>query len=1298
MSARKTEAANIRAGQADSLETLISAWGQTRRARGGWWALAGFSFQAAIYLQRFFESLEQRPGAGRLATTELLSDILVPGQDVARLIQVKRTLTKATLRSAVREAYDVAAMCKPELLDRIGFGIACLSWERGADPSRLRAEEVIGREVDLVLWSKVLSSLSARGAITEESDPFDNLHDQLWRAGVTDVASFVEECLGILLRAFENPSRNAIEDAARTLERLFRVSGSWRDTPPSILGQRIGLEDVCSARGAEDDTHIAFNRRPGLKDLQQERFRTRPDIFAGLTKDFAAWRHDVELEDDVSRIPIFWIEGRSGEGKSVLLLQLAKHILGSDHPPLVTLLSADDLPAWIEQEKRRQNDAVSPAMRPPIAVIDDLHLVTNGETWDRALRRATAFSMPRVAVLACGPTLERLQFQSRCGTIAEIRPFPVPNLDGKEMADFAEWFATRTHSAKIDLPASVDNRLLVIWLFELVQQESLPEFAQNFRTRLQSLGVFELVNIIVGVNALGLPAPPEILEGLEDDQRDAFDALCSESQLHFEILAGENGGLALAHPQISWILLQEWVRAPTSVAKAWGRTLAKALIAALGRDRDAYAARLLFNAGISNLLPSSAEETVEGKGTMYDMLAEFYAKSTSSLPLTQRARTVVRWLDIVSKNPELDLTPDPIEEAIGFAEGGAGESGLTGYTSGWLWRISDLPGQAARRERLRRAARAILMSRPAGPDVASGLGMIASLGLDRQASFELCRDWLATDTAMQDSGRAIAAIVAAWPQNEAVMARAIEWLRRNPSGADAYSAIASLLAHHRRNKDIKELAIAWVRGQQLANQPSGYYVLEALLASSSGRPEVITLAMEWVNRNPSHPFVRQLLQPLLAKAPLAEGVRSLTEAWIAQAGPSSVGHTLVAALVTAYGDEDAVSLALRWCEDESESDQLYRVLTVLLALRPAPKALIEPTLRWLARYPDHRSAGSLWPAIIKAFPDHALVKRRATDWAQARPGHPELYQPLAPLVKANRNARKPVAIALEWLRRYPRHEEAYWLLATLVAARRRSRRIFRLALDWLDAYPQHRKANHLYMPLVAARAKSRELQRRVRPWLESQQYHPRNASLVATLILRTNGASSWVEYGERYVAHAPAEAGYTVLSALVRATRRNCDFVDRVIGCIEGESEVGLKRRLGRSLGGALAHDVEWGLDFLASERHPRHIRLAAEALAFELRQFDYFREEDVAAIYSRGGPWTGDLLAAMIGSKAPSDPLLPFLRNWLEGNRGADEYHRLLRALKRNPGRWNDLLDSGRLHPGIVEDYDTLSKRDRKG
>jgi hypothetical protein len=63
-----------------------------------------------------------------------------------------------------------------------------------------------------------------------------------------------------------------------------------------------------------------------------------------------------------------------------------------------------------------------------VAVVDDLHFIRDREEWENDLRAATDLMPPRVAVVACGPTLERAKFQSDFSPFLDVYSFPIPNL------------------------------------------------------------------------------------------------------------------------------------------------------------------------------------------------------------------------------------------------------------------------------------------------------------------------------------------------------------------------------------------------------------------------------------------------------------------------------------------------------------------------------------------------------------------------------------------------------------------------------------------------------------------------------------------------------------------------------------------------------------------------------------------------------------------------------------------------------------------------------------------------------
>ena len=87
----------------------------------------------------------------------------------------------------------------------------------------------------------------------------------------------------------------------------------WRDIdrPPS---------QITSGKVLTGEQPLPSNLRDGY-------FAPRPDVYNDLAEKFFQWWRDYHQAGDCSlRLPIFWISGRSGSGKSVALLHLLAHI------------------------------------------------------------------------------------------------------------------------------------------------------------------------------------------------------------------------------------------------------------------------------------------------------------------------------------------------------------------------------------------------------------------------------------------------------------------------------------------------------------------------------------------------------------------------------------------------------------------------------------------------------------------------------------------------------------------------------------------------------------------------------------------------------------------------------------------------------------------------------------------------------------------------------------------------------------------------------------------------------------
>src|SRR5256885_12976202 len=106
--------ANSHTTPASLMRELLDQWKKQfpKRASGGWWALAGFALQTNVYLLRFFKQLLNNVEPKQAAEMEKLSDIICPVDGKFVLIQVKRTLTKVALVSALEDAYLITDLCR----------------------------------------------------------------------------------------------------------------------------------------------------------------------------------------------------------------------------------------------------------------------------------------------------------------------------------------------------------------------------------------------------------------------------------------------------------------------------------------------------------------------------------------------------------------------------------------------------------------------------------------------------------------------------------------------------------------------------------------------------------------------------------------------------------------------------------------------------------------------------------------------------------------------------------------------------------------------------------------------------------------------------------------------------------------------------------------------------------------------------------------------------------------------------------------------------------------------------------
>jgi hypothetical protein len=1311
---------------ATDFRTLLALWSKERRAKGGWWALAGFSLQSALYLSRFFEGISvHNKTPTELARTELLSDILVPKSGKYVLTQVKRTLDRPKLAAAVHEAYDIATLCDSAFLDSLQFKIACLHLDTIAAPKDLTLQEVVGDDGDPELFKRVVE-LFGDDAIVEEADALDRLHDLLWHLGIHDAAGFVDRCLGVLLRLFEDPSETSITRIANDLNSTFHFALGLGIGRQRRVGVPLGPEDVKLVDDAVRDHSILFDRRPQLTDLRLGRIRPRPDIFRDLVAQHLVWWKVVVAAEEVRNVPIFWIDGRSGEGKSVLLLQLAQYILSGPRPPNVSYLSPDELPTWIKSQKDMQRGQHSAGWIPSVAVVDDLHLVGDRDEWRRKLAEAVDLIMPRVAVLACGPTPERERFVAEF-SICAVEPFTVPLLSAQEMREFHQWYAART-SKSLDLRIDdTANRMLVIWIFELMQGESLREFADSFKRRLIAFDIFEPAHAIVAANALDFPAPAELIRSLSDAQRDAFDALCVKHQLHFSEARSDEGylyGYRLSHPQINWRLFCEWVTPPTTIAQDWGRALARCVKAAAQSLDWELAGSMIHNLGLSSRLDAGSVPN-RHNGTLNQALTELYRIQSNEFSLAESMRLLPRWLDILLKQPNLELAPDPIEVALAVSLRQPIPSDLPPYVAGWLWRIADLERFAGRRSEFYRAAENVILQSPGASGVDASVVMIAAWGSDRTAALGLSKRWLQNDSRGPQSFGVYSALVARWPHEDEILEGAWQWLQTNPNHPKADHVLAPLILARPGDERLMTFAVDWINNGKRSNRPVGYSMLEPLLSARPEDRRVRGVALEWVaenwansivyqglvplvaawqvddevgdvaerwiRQNPTHPLVPQVLVPLLASRSENEQIRDLAVGWI-QANPEHrLVHESLVPLAKAWPNNNRVrQVIVNWVRENIALPTVYRPLMPLLAAHPDDREVRELAVEWVRRNFEKAMAYQLLVPLVKARPLDDAIRDSAFDWIGANSTHPNAYWLLATLVAARPGDPQGLSAALKWAEDNLTHQEAYWLLASLVAARQADDHVIAVALEWLDRNQTHPKAYHLLTPLVAARSSDSRVLSAVRFWFKRYPKETKADALVVTLIKRSDGADEWMKEGERFLISASGSARRAVLLALLAGSKVDAIRLERVLDAIREEANPKARRSGLMELSRILANNLSNSLKYIASDSGAENRKMTAQALSHGLKFYANRSEEFLAIINVVPKEFVGVLLAGCVLSKASDDALTPILLHWLNEFVRAPGYRAVLTALKEAPIRWQALLNTGHLRPEVQADYES--------
>ena len=492
---------------ATSLQSLYQDWAAhplgKNRATGGRRSLDGFRFQLYLSLDVFFDAVVKGSPSAQFVF-DGLSDLGRMSGDLIYLTQAKTTIDNDSIRDAIAEAMVVDEFLEkehPGLRDKFRFQIAGRRIKSLADenPGNLEADWL---KVEPARWDLVRTRVLP---VEINASPRVSLATKLWPHARNSFA-LVDECAGRLLDGIgANESSSGI---AETLLEVWNRNKITDQAPGRMLGVRELASVPCSTR------RIVHGVAPLPEDLTGGCFKDWPDRLEPILQTVQETAAKLDGLTERKPVPVFWLVGSSGAGKSVLMLQTIRELVLRGEVEAVNYLGphAEWVPSSLHHGKRG-NDRL-------VIAVDDLYAPGNrdGHWLRETFQVLFSTSWSRVPwILTCGPREQLKAFQKQVATEPDIKlvPIQIANLSQDEQRSYHAWYESHTGSSIPFLRESI--LVAAAWMYELRRREQLtPEaFAERFDRRLGELGLREAARAALALNQYQFVAPATLFSGLE---------------------------------------------------------------------------------------------------------------------------------------------------------------------------------------------------------------------------------------------------------------------------------------------------------------------------------------------------------------------------------------------------------------------------------------------------------------------------------------------------------------------------------------------------------------------------------------------------------------------------------------------------------------------------------------------------------------------------------------------------------------------------------------------------------------
>jgi hypothetical protein len=921
-----------------------------RRAQGGQVSIRGFDYQIKLFLLKVVEQwIEQTPLEKTEYKTsfyplmESISDILDVNKDIIVATQIKYALRSGSLGDSLEEFNLIYNLIKgdfPHLLPMVRFKLIS---------NRSELQDI---EKSMDGWLQRNKSIVNNGFISHVSISIDTNPEYRLLALLanklqcSEPLTVLHRWLGIIVDA--SVLGTTLEHAGKII--WDNLHSMWRDLRPSN-----GIYVLQSSDYPPNEVlpgTVLTGQRPNIRHLRDGFFHRR-DVYDEVKKNFFRWVDELITEqDDTDKIPIFWIGGRSGSGKSVALLHLLSDLNESGLSPVIWLGHHTSLlvPAFHFALNNRSE---------PISIIglDDPYVVEDGvsQHWDDFFAMAHSLMQNERShrlpiIIACGPTEQANLFRNDYGEYLKFFRHDIPYDTNTEHEILHEWYFRRTGN----LPPSIDNSnaLLVQLFFQWDKHETIAEFSTRLKERLSldddDKAVLNKVSRIIALNRLYIGyCKDAVRHDLTASQADQLDWL--EEDLHLgEREVDGKSGYWLLHAHLANSVFLNWYGNRHSSYKEHFK---QAVLDCFNHGKKPIEktapmwviAQILANK--NNLELRSRMDPNTAQQLAVDIYNEIIAK-INPLPVS----ILPVWIDISIAVPELKLKPDPVSTALSMIHPDmAEETGLRLTCHKLLNHFEKLTQE--KQVSLTNALKQLLAEAPTWSGWVYILDHVIKKTRDIRF-IPLLKQRIQLYPLDYRVSNLLRLALNTWPRNEDVKILMIQAL----SHAPCTSFWCDLIKQYIQSiQEVHEEVYQWIYNFRKSSKIC--FVLGEALKLDYNRFEQI--ALEWLSLWDHEMSANYVLEPLLQNQPQNLKVREHSINWI-KVGTGDKGFVLEH-LLENMPTQEVIEYIFYWLETEGKHRKTSGVLLEkLMGSDIYNDKTLEFSLNWLT---ENIQMSKTWPIL-----------------------------------------------------------------------------------------------------------------------------------------------------------------------------------------------------------------------------------------------------------------------------------------------------------------------------------------------